>query len=929
MKCRLREIWRVSLAVLACLVLALGLATALPFPGKAAAQEIKTFTILHTNDEHSELIPYGPASDYPTYPTTGGFSRIAHAIGGVKAQKEVAGEPVLTLGAGDFTQGTLYSALEPFLAPELVLLQDMGYDALALGNHEFDLTPDFLASELDVAKGQGVRLPLLCSNIEIPPTEDLFSWLSETDLGGSELKIQRYTIKTLSNGLKVGIFGLLGVEAEVVSNAKPVTFGNTSPLDEEASFLNRVNRAQQMVSLLRAAGCDVVVALSHCGVSEETRLAEMVSGIDVIVGGHSHDLVYPPMVIGNTIYAQAGAYGAYLGVLELQYENGRVSLRNGFAVKIDQNIATDPDVDTTIGQYTTLLDGYFNGVLGQKILDPLAETDLDGDGGFNLYDYPPYQETNLGDLITDAYLDVANSLSAGEPVNMAFEANGVIRSSLPKGGLGRFSFYDLHRTIPLGASATDTSMPGYSMVAFYFRGSEVWEALNSALDLGMNDAFLQTSGARYSCNLEAPEGSKILTLQVESADGVWEEVKKDATLYRVATTFYTASFMSFFGLKPRDASGTQGNLADFIVVKPDTKELRGWEALLEYVRAMPDLDGDGLPNVPSLYRSGQGRIQSPGWYLAEGSTAGGMETWVLVQNPTAEEAKVNIKFQTDKGEVAPQELQGKVIAANTRQSFLVNDYVPDNYNVSTFVETLQGGVVCERAMYGDSRRWAHDSIGVNAPAAEWYLAEGSTAGGMETWVLVQNPSHRDVRVNISFQTDAGRKAPDALQGVTIPAASRRTFFVNDYVPNNYNVSTLVEAVNGGVVCERAMYGDSRRWAHDSIGVTSPSRTWYLAEGSTAGGMETFVLVQNPTASDVKVNLKFQTDAGEKAPDKVQGVTIRAQSRETFKVNDYVPDNYNVSTLVETLQGVVVCERAMYGGNRTWAHDSIGYVPYAW
>jgi N-acetylmuramoyl-L-alanine amidase len=295
------------------------------------------------------------------------------------------------------------------------------------------------------------------------------------------------------------------------------------------------------------------------------------------------------------------------------------------------------------------------------------------------------------------------------------------------------------------------------------------------------------------------------------------------------------------------------------------------------------------------------------WYLAEGSTAGGMETFVLVQNPTASDVKVNLKFQTDAGEKAPDKMQEVTIRAQSRETFKVNDYVT-SFNVSTKVECLDGMVVCERAMYGDSRRWAHDSIGVNAPAAEWYLAEGSTAGGMETWVLVQNPSDRDVRVNISFQTDAGRKAPDALQGVTIPAASRRTFFVNDYVPNNYNVSTLVEAVNGGVVCERAMYGDSRRWAHDSIGMTSPSRTWYLAEGCTAGEFETWILVQNPGDNPAEINMLLQKGEGQ-----AQGPrdTVPAHSRRSYNLGDYVT-SYDVSVQVTATQEII-CERAMYGG----------------
>jgi hypothetical protein len=205
----------------------------------------------------------------------------------------------------------------------------------------------------------------------------------------------------------------------------------------------------------------------------------------------------------------------------------------------------------------------------------------------------------------------------------------------------------------------------------------------------------------------------------------------------------------------------------------------------------------------------------------------------------------------------------------------------------------------------------------------WYLAEGSTGGDMETWVLVQNPGAAEVHVNLKFQTDTGEQSPPALQNFAIPPTSRRSFKVNTYVPDNFNVSTKVEATDGNVICERAMYGGNKTWAHDSIGTTTPAPTWYLAEGSTGGDMETWVLVQNPGAAEVHVNLKFQTDTGEQSPPALQNFAIPPTSRRSFKVNTYVPDNFNVSTKVEATDGNVICERAMYGGNKTWAHDSIG------
>jgi hypothetical protein len=308
------------------------------------------------------------------------------------------------------------------------------------------------------------------------------------------------------------------------------------------------------------------------------------------------------------------------------------------------------------------------------------------------------------------------------------------------------------------------------------------------------------------------------------------------------------------------------------------------------------------------------------WYLAEGSTDGGMETFVLVQNPNPTEVTVDVNFMTGTSAVpGPQDFP---IPGNSRVTFKANDFVTD-FNVSTMVMSDGGGVICERAMYGNNRTWAHDSIGVTDPAETWYLAEGATAGDFETFVLVQNADQDDpTYLDITFMTSGG--AVPGPQDYYIAPNSRVTFKVNDYV-TDFNVSTMVMCDPGGgpIICERAMYGNNRVWAHDSIGTSMPQYLWNLAEGSTDGGMETFVLVQNPNPDPVTVDVNFMTGTGP-VPGP-QDFPIAANSRVTFKVNDFVTD-YNVSTEVIPTGGAVICERAMYGNNRTWAHDSIGYAP---
>ncbi|RJP35091.1 MAG: hypothetical protein C4536_01435, partial [Actinobacteria bacterium] len=204
----------------------------------------------------------------------------------------------------------------------------------------------------------------------------------------------------------------------------------------------------------------------------------------------------------------------------------------------------------------------------------------------------------------------------------------------------------------------------------------------------------------------------------------------------------------------------------------------------------------------------------------------------------------------------------------------------------------------------------------------WYLAEGSTAGGMETFVLVQNPGADPVSVDLTLNTDQGKKTFPQLTGRVIPPRSRMTFPLHEYV-HSWDVSTVVESIGGEVVCERSMYGNSRNWAHDSIGAAAPAPTWYLAEGCTQGGMETWILVQNPGDSTVQVDLTFMTSSGPaQGP---QGFALAPHSRVSFDAGQYVTD-WDVSTMVTSQGGNIVCERSMYGNSRNWAHDSIGYAP---
>jgi hypothetical protein len=294
---------------------------------------------------------------------------------------------------------------------------------------------------------------------------------------------------------------------------------------------------------------------------------------------------------------------------------------------------------------------------------------------------------------------------------------------------------------------------------------------------------------------------------------------------------------------------------------------------------------------------------SPEWYLAEGCTREGFETWVLVQNPNDTPASVRLTYMTPAGPVPGQSM---VVGGNSRETFRVAEVVPEEWSVSTRVES-DVPVIAERAMYGTGKVWGHDSIGVTAPADTWYLAEGCTNGGFETWVLVQNPNDSPATVQLSYMTQAGPvPGPTALIGPD----SRETFSVADTVPDNWEVSTMVTA-DVPVIAERAMYGGGRTWGHDSVGVSQPAENWYLAEGCTRNGFETWVLVQNPNDSAAEIEITYMTPDGA-----VEGPaeTLPANSRKSYNVARWVPDNWQVSTMVNS-DLPVIAERAMYGDPR--------------
>lgn len=319
---------------------------------------------------------------------------------------------------------------------------------------------------------------------------------------------------------------------------------------------------------------------------------------------------------------------------------------------------------------------------------------------------------------------------------------------------------------------------------------------------------------------------------------------------------------------------------------------------------------------------GHSSIGVPGsdtrWYFPEGSSKWGFETWMLVQNPNSVEAHCTLTYMI---EGVGQKSVSKTVAPNSRGSFFMAD---DIGSADASIEvTSDQPVIPERSMYRNNRREGSNSIGASSKehSKNYFLAEGTTGWGFTTYVLVQNPNDTANRVTVTYMTNDG---PKAMEPFDMAANSRKTIRVNDVLPN-VDFSTKVTGTKP-LIAERAMYWGANtplgEACHDSIGVAGPHRVWYLPDGQTTIGWETWTLIQNPNASPVTVEISYLTPSGQ--GDIVFTDTIPANSRKTYNMGSRIM-NQRAAALVKSKtsgKGIIV-ERSMYWNNRGVGTCTIG------
>jgi len=570
------------------------------------AQSGKRITIFHTNDLHSRLTGYAPESDYtPLSPdddkTIGGFARIASII--IKEKENNSGT-TMVVDAGDFLMGTLFQGAEPKTGFQLSLMKKMGYDVVCIGNHEFDYGSEKLAEIISSSVKSGEIPGLLLSNAVFDkedPGDDALFKLSEENILRKKYILTR-------DGIRFGFFSLMGIVADDnAAFAPPVTFSK------------QISAAKKMVKELQTDKCDVIICLSHSGVGmdkngiwagEDVELAKKVSGIDVIISGHTHTKLVEPVIVNGITIVQSGEYGQFVGKLSLIYENGKTRFESYSLIPVDDKIIGDAQIHSIIEEQKKVITRDILIPLGMEYDRKIVESNF----LLECNELGDIKGSNLGPLVADAIQSYINRHSAaGTDISMV--AVGVIRDKIVPGFQ---TAPDIFRIMSMGTG--NDGIPGYPLARVYVTGKE----LKSILEI-LQIAYKSTpanycyySGLKADFDPDKGMLKKISRIEITGTGGKTNMVdfsKKNKTLYSITANSYMLEFIGIikkmsFGLinvVPKDHSGLpltdmKDALIDLDEGKEGVQEGKEWLAIVEYLTSMKDSNGNGLPEIDSKYR---------------------------------------------------------------------------------------------------------------------------------------------------------------------------------------------------------------------------------------------------------------------------------------------------------------------------------------
>ncbi|MCV2893110.1 bifunctional metallophosphatase/5'-nucleotidase [Lentibacter sp. XHP0401] len=430
-----------------------------------------TLHIVHINDLHSRIEPINKydstcnAEDAAAGACFGGYARVATKIN--ELREELDGQNLLVLDAGDQYQGSLmYTTHKGDV--EIEMMEKVGFDVMAVGNHEFDDGPEGLLKLVE-----GVSFPVISGNIDVSRSNVLAG------------KVVNHVVLDVG-GEKVAIISALATDTS-----------ETSSPGDAVIFQDEIESLKADVAALEAEGVNKIIALNHVGVKKDMAIAGAVAGLDAVVGGHSHTLfsntedgamAYPTMV-GGVPVVQAYAYSKYVGHLVLTFDDeGNVTAAEGDTILLDASVAEDPEIVARVAELAGPIEEMKNRVVAE------AADVISGDRTTCRA-----EECSMGNLIAEAMLDRVKD----QGVEIALQNGGGIRSSIDA---GEVTMGEVLSVLPFQNTLSTFEVSG--------------EVLLAALENGVSQyedgagRFLQVAGMIYAFDPSQPVGERISDVMV-------------------------------------------------------------------------------------------------------------------------------------------------------------------------------------------------------------------------------------------------------------------------------------------------------------------------------------------------------------------------------------------------------------------------------
>lgn len=465
----------------------------------------QTLTILHWNDVHSQNIPFqvktkSKATNADTTYMVGGSAILASYI----KKHHQGGSATLLLCAGDDFQGSPVSAITKGNS-QIQLLNLLQPHAFALGNHEFDYGRESLTENIAQA-----NFPVLSANLYDTTTSQPYT--------------KQFIVQPFGN-MNVGIIGLITEELPTLSLPDNVKHLKVMPL---------ATTVHSLVPTLKKLGADIIIALTHQGVKEDSLLAVHAPDIDVIIGGHSHTPLFKPKYVNGVVIAQAGSRGRWLGKVELTVDTEKDTILNSTGELVEcraADILPDSVVAKKVAELEQLAD--------KRLSKVVAELKTD-------WKRNNREESNIGNWICDAMRNYANT-------DIAFQNSGGIRKEALAGNLTVRDFWEI-------------SPFGNTLVKFSIDGKTLRSMIEHQLSL--NDDFCQVSGLQITYSVQ--HGQRILKDVT-----VRTKPLQPKQMYSIVTNNYVAAqAKKYFGIEIPDTLITPLHVLDRDILIAAAKQQR-------------------------------------------------------------------------------------------------------------------------------------------------------------------------------------------------------------------------------------------------------------------------------------------------------------------------------------------------------------------